>query len=57
LVRRLRNDTLNQVGDEFGITKYSTVSSIVEKVKKDMSLDKKFKNRIMLLIEKITKGQ
>ncbi len=57
LVRRLRNDTLNQVGDEFRIAKYSTVSSVVEKVKSDMGLDKKFKKRIMSLIEKITKGQ
>lgn len=57
LVRRLRNDTLNQVGDEFRIAKYSTVSSVVEKVKSDMGLDKKIKKRIMSLIEKITKGQ
>lgn len=57
LVRRLRNDTLNQVGDEFRIAKYSTVSSVVEKVKKDMALDKKFKSRIMSLIKKIAKGQ
>ena len=57
LVRRLRNDTLNHVGDEFRISKYSTVSSIVEKVKRDMGLDKSFKKRLGLLIDKIAKGQ
>ena len=56
LVRRLRNDTLKQVGDEFRISKYSTVSSIVEKVKKDIRLDKSLKKRVGLLIDKITKG-
>ena len=57
LVRRLRNDTLKEVGEEFRITKYSTVSSIVEKVKKNMGYDKSLKKRVILLIEKITKGQ
>ena len=43
--------------EEFRITKYSTVSSIVEKVKKNMGYDKSLKKRVILLIEKITKGQ
>ena len=57
LVRRLRNETLNKVGDEFRINKYSTVSSIVEKVKRDMRLDKSLKKRVGLLIDKIANGQ
>jgi chromosomal replication initiation ATPase DnaA len=43
LIRHLRNDTLKQVGEQFGIEKYSTVSSIVERVKYEMKVDKSFK--------------
>ena len=57
LIRYLRNDTLKQVGERFGIEKYSTVSSIVERVKNEMKADKGFKNRIQTLADKITKSQ
>jgi len=57
LIRRLRNDTLKQVGEQFGIHKYSTVSSIVERVKHEMNVDKGLKNRVKLLYEKIAKSQ
>ena len=56
LVRLLRNDTLKHVGKEFGIEKYSTVSSIVERVKYGMKADKGLKNRIQNLAEKIAKS-
>jgi putative transposase len=56
LVRLLRNDTLKHVGEEFGIAKYSTVSSIVERVKYGMKADKGLKNRIQNLAEKIAKS-
>jgi len=52
LIRRLRNDTLKHVGEEFGIEKYSTVSSIVERVKYEMKADKGLKNRIQNIAEK-----
>ena len=45
LIRQLRNDTLKKVGEQFGIEKYSTVSSIVEKVKREMRTDKGLKKR------------
>ncbi len=57
LIRHLRNDTLKQVGEQFGIEKYSTVSSIVERVKYEMKVDKSLKKRIQDLADKITKSQ
>jgi len=57
LIRYLRNDTLKQVGEQFGIEKYSTVSSIIERVKYEMKADKRLKKRIQDLSEKITKSQ
>jgi len=57
LIRQLRNDTLKHVGEEVGIEKYSTVSSIVERVKYGMKGDKGLKKRIQNIAEKITKGQ
>jgi len=55
LIRHLRNDTLKHVGEQFGIEKYSTVSSIVERVKNEMKADKGFKNRMQNLANTITK--
>ncbi len=57
LIRRLRNDTLKQVGEQFGIEKYSTVSSIVERVKYEMKVDMRLNRRIRDLAERITKSQ
>ena len=57
LIRNLRNDTLKQVGEQFGIDKYSTVSSIVARVKFEMSSNKIFKKRVEALKERITKSQ
>ena len=57
LIRRLRNDTLKQVGEQFGIEKYSTVSSIVERVKSVMKVDKGLNRRVHDLSGKITKSQ
>jgi len=56
LIRHLRNDTLNQVGVQFGIEKYSTVSSIVERVKNEMNVRKGFKKRVEKIANKITKS-
>jgi len=53
----LRNDTLNQVGRQFGIKKYSTVSSIVERVKNEMNDMKGFKKRVEAIADKIIKNQ
>ncbi len=57
LIRRLKNDTLKQVGEQFSIEKYSTFSSIIKRVKHEMDIDKRFKNREKILHEKIIKSQ
>jgi putative transposase len=57
LIRRLRNDTLKMVGAQFAIEKYSTVSSIVERVKYEMKVDKGLNRRVHDLTEKIVKSQ
>ncbi len=57
LIRRLRNDTLKVVGEELGIDKYSTVSSIVERVKSQMKADGGLQKRVEHLTEVIIKSQ
>jgi putative transposase len=57
LVRHLRNETLRTIGAQFRIEKYSTVSSIVEKVKYEMKGDKGLKKRVQDLAQKIANSQ
>jgi putative transposase len=57
LVRYLCNDTLKKIGSQFRVEKYSTVSSIVEKVKYEMKVDKKLNQRVQKLAEKIINSQ
>lgn len=57
-VRHLRDDIHNHVGKTFGIEKYGFVSSIVERVKKEMNIKKRgFERRIDAIIERINKIQ
>ncbi len=57
LIRYLRNDTLKNVGEYFGIDKYSTVSSIIERVKYKMNADKTFNKRVLLIKGESDKSQ
>jgi hypothetical protein len=57
LVRRLRRDTLKEIGRQFKIEKYSSVSSIIERVKRQMDEDAGFRKRIDELSSTLTKGQ
>ena len=57
LIKHLRNNTLKHVGEQFGIEKYSAVSSIVEREKYEMKADKGLKKRIQHLAETIIKSQ
>ena len=43
LIRRLRGEKLEEVGRQFAIPKYSSVSSIIEKMKRDISADRRLK--------------
>ncbi|MCP4374395.1 MAG: transposase, partial [Deltaproteobacteria bacterium] len=51
LTRLLRRDTLKEIGKEFKISNYSTVSSIIEKVKIDLDSDRNMRKQV----EKIRK--
>jgi len=50
-MRRLRGEKLKSIGKAFGIESYSTVSSIVERVKLGIKKDRELKNRIEKLKE------
>ena len=52
LIRRLRGEKLEEIGRQFGIAKYSSVSSAIEKMKRDISADRRLKARVKN-IEKI----
>jgi len=43
LIRRLRGEKLEEIGRQFGIAKYSSVSSVIEKMKRDISADLRLK--------------
>jgi REP element-mobilizing transposase RayT len=57
LVRYLRNDTLKNIGSHFLVEKYSTVSSIVEKIKHEIKINKGLNQRVQKLAAKITNSQ
>ncbi len=46
LTRVLRRDSLKEIGKEFKISNYSSVSSIIEKMKADLLSNKKLKKQV-----------
>lgn len=46
LIRRLRGEKLEEIGSQFGISKYSSVSSAIEKMKREISADRKLRMRV-----------
>ena len=46
LLRRLRGEKLEEIGRQFGISKYSSVSSVIEKMKRDISADRRLRMRV-----------
>ena len=52
LIRRLRGEKLEEIGRQFGIAKYSSVNSVIKKMKRDISADRRLKGRVKN-IEKI----
>jgi REP-associated tyrosine transposase len=46
LVRRLRGEKLEEIGRQFGIAKYSSVSSAIEKMKREISVNRKLRLRV-----------
>ena len=57
LIRSMRSDPLMRIGARFGLTQYSSVSSVVMRVKTKLRKDKKFKERLTYIENKILKGQ
>ena len=57
LTRRLRGDTLKEVGKVFGIEKNSSVSSVVERMKLEIESSKNLNKRIGSLRDTLVKSQ
>ena len=57
LVRRLCRMTLPCVGREFGIRNYSTVSSVVQRMKSRTEGDKRLLKELEGITKKVVKGQ
>jgi REP-associated tyrosine transposase len=57
LLRQIRGESLNVIGELFNIKAYSTVSSILRRVSKLKKHDRKVKKRIEQIQESISKGQ
>jgi len=57
LVRTMRSDPLMRIGARFGLTQYSSVSSVVMRVKTKLKKNKRFKGRLAHIESKIIKSQ
>jgi putative transposase len=57
LLRQIRGENLNNIGELFNITAYSTVSSIIRRVSKLKKHDRKLKRQIGKIQDMISKGQ
>ena len=57
LIRLLRGDALVEIAREFKINKYSSVSSIIERVKRQIGSDRKLQKRVKEIETQILKSQ
>ena len=57
LMRHLRGDSLEEIGREFKIAKYSSVISVIERMKAMMAKDQRLRKRVLELKEEINMGQ
>ena len=57
LLRQIRGESLNNIGEQFNIKAYSTVSSILRRVSMLKKYDRKIKKRIGEIQNSINKGQ
>ncbi len=57
LMRNMRRDRLKEIGERFGIRKYSTVSSIIEGIKQRVKTDQRFRKRVNDLHHSINNSQ
>jgi putative transposase len=57
LTRQLRGESLRQIGLQFQMAKYSSVSSVIERIRGAMIEDRKLRARIEKLIFQLSKSQ
>jgi len=57
LLRRLRGDKLNDIGRQFGISKYSSVSSVIEKMKREISADRRLRMKVKNIEKTLSNSQ
>ena len=55
LLRQLRGEPLTDIGEIFGLTQYSSVSSVIQNVKHRQNEERSFKKRVTTLIKIIQK--
>ena len=57
LNRKLRRDSLKEIGRQFQMEKYSSISSIIERMKKQMLTDSTLKRRVNRVSDRVSKSQ
>ena len=57
LTRKLRRDSLKEIADQFKMKKYSSISSIIERMKKQMLKDRNLKKRVERVADRVSKSQ
>jgi chromosomal replication initiation ATPase DnaA len=57
LTRRLTGDRLMQIADQYGVKKYSSVSSVIERMNASIAADRRLRERIEKLHLLIVKSQ
>ncbi|KXB09012.1 hypothetical protein AKJ60_01245, partial [candidate division MSBL1 archaeon SCGC-AAA385M11] len=53
LARKLRRDKLTEIGRDFSINRYSSVSSIIRRMEEGIATDAELKNRVVRIMEQI----
>jgi REP element-mobilizing transposase RayT len=57
LTRRLRGDSLKQIGEQFQVRKYSSVSSVIGRMNTAITMDRKLRGRVEGLVSELYKSQ
>ena len=57
LIRMLRAEPLQQISETFNLSSYSSVSTVILRIKSKMKSDKKFRKHVENIKSKILKGQ
>ena len=55
--RKLRHDSLKEIGRQFHMEKYSSISSMIERMKRQMLVDRNLKERVDRVVDGAIKSQ